>query len=202
MIDPEQALRLRPYLFPDERLLWTGRPVRGLRFMRRDWLLVPFSLFWGGFMIVWNVTVWRIGAPLDFTLFGAAFLVSALYLIAGRFALDAFVRSRSVYGVSNRRILIFRQAPFARLRSFEIGYLPVLELEEQAGGRGTISFDLDDSPGWWKPRYDYWLPAPGTEACFDSIADPRRVYELIIRETERWRREQYGEQAVARSFIG
>src|SRR3954470_8868500 len=142
MIDPEQALRLRPYLFPDERLLWTGRPVRGLRFMRRDWLLVPFSLFWGGFMIVWNVTVWRIGAPLDFTLFGAAFLVSALYLIAGRFALDAFVRSRSVYGVSNRRILIFRQAPFARLRSFEIGYLPVLELEEQAGGRGTISFDL------------------------------------------------------------
>jgi hypothetical protein len=203
MIDQELAARLHPYLFPGERLLWTGRPVRGLRFMRRDWLLVPFSLAWAGFMIFWNVSVWSMGAPLEFTLFGIFFLLAGLYLVAGRFAVDALVRARSVYGVTNRRILILRRAPFADLRSFEIGFLPVLELEERAGGRGTIRFDLPDGDGrWWMSRFDVWLPAPGTGACFDHLADPRRVYDLIVRETERWRREQYGEQAVARSFIG
>lgn len=33
-----------------ERLLWSGQPLPGLRLQRADLLLVPFSLFWCGFV--------------------------------------------------------------------------------------------------------------------------------------------------------
>jgi hypothetical protein len=36
---------------------------------------------------------------------------------------------------------------------------------------------------------------------FDRIERPREVYELIRRETERWRREHGGESKF-RSFVG
>jgi len=164
-------------------------------------LLIPFSLLWGVFAILWNLIVWTNGAPVFFRLWGLPFLLVGLYVTVGRFAVEAFLRRRIVYALTDRRVLILRRAPFERLRSFEIGHLPFLEYEEQRGGRGTIRFD-DDRPSnpWLAGRNDVWLPRTRA-ACFEGIADSRRVYELIVRETDRWRRERYGDDA-SRSFIG
>jgi hypothetical protein len=145
--------------------------------------------------------VWRTGAPPEFPLFGLPFLAAGLYVTFGRFAVEDWMRRRTLYGLSNRRILILR-GPFGRFRSFEIGYLPLLEYEEHRSGRGTIRFDEENGGRpWWLGRHDVWMPR-GDAPCFDRIADPRRVYDLILRETERWRREQFGEHAPSRAFIG
>jgi hypothetical protein len=192
---------LRPWLLPGERLLWTGRPVQGVRFTRQDILLVPFGLLWGAIAFSVNFDVWKSGGPWIFDIWTLPFLAIGLYAVAGRFLINAMVRRRTVYAVSNRRILLLRRPPFGRFRSFEIGYLPVLEYEERGGGRGTIRFDLDETDPWWTSDRHNLLP-PSLAAAFDRIDEPRRVYDLIVRETERWRREQYGPEAADRSFIG
>ncbi|MBV9930391.1 MAG: PH domain-containing protein [Alphaproteobacteria bacterium] len=202
MLGDANETALRPYLLPGERLLWTGVPAQGVRFSRQDIVLIPFSLFWAGFALFWNVSVWRAGAPLDFTLFGLPFLAAGLYITVGRFAVDALLRRRLVYAVTSRRVLMLRRPPLASLKSFEIGYLPVLEFDEQRGGRGTIRFDIEEATNPWTNRgYNPWRPSSAAR-CFEGIAEPRRVYDLIVHETERWRREQYGEAPSARSFIG
>ncbi|HWD68284.1 MAG TPA: hypothetical protein VG227_10020, partial [Caulobacteraceae bacterium] len=37
-----------------ERLVWTGAPQRGLMLTGRDAFLIPFGIFWCGFMVFWE----------------------------------------------------------------------------------------------------------------------------------------------------
>src|SRR5689334_17016914 len=112
MSDFQSWQPFQPYLFPGERILWTGRPKQGLALSRSDILAIPFSLMWGGFAIFWNFSVWTdfpdTGTADDwfFKLWGLPFLAAGLYLIVGRFFYDAWIRSRTHYAVTNERVLI------------------------------------------------------------------------------------------------
>jgi hypothetical protein len=204
MIPIDDQRLLQPSLLPGERPLWTGRPQRGLKLRWSDLYLIPFSLLWGGFAIFWNVMVWTTDAPFFFALWGLPFLAVGLYLIAGRFLHDALLRSSLLYAVTNRRVIVLRTRFGRGLRSAELGHLPVLELDEHAGGRGTVRFDVDPvqqafgrSSGWGA-----WTPAAGKRLIFERIERPRLVYDLIRRETDRRRVELFGDSPAPRSFVG
>ena len=193
MMDLEAQTSLQPSLLRGERILWAGRPQRGIVFRRDDLYMVPFSLLWGGFVINWNFGVWSDGAPIFFAIWGIPFLLVGIYLVVGRFFHDAFVRGHLLYAVTNQRLLFLRTGPWGQFRSLEIGYLPVLELEQQHVGRGTIKFDINDDHGPWRGRgFGSAVPALSRALRFDLIDHPAVVYDLIRQETERWRKQQYG----------
>jgi hypothetical protein len=178
------------YLSAGERILWSGQPKQGIAFSRSDLLAIPFSLMWGGFAIFWNYEVWTSlpdkGTADDwfFKLWGLPFLAVGLYLIAGRFFYDAWVRNHSHYAVTNDRVLILRTSPTPKLISRDIQSLPMFELTEHRDGTGTIAFDsegLGYSMFGQKRRFGMWAPAASANARFFGIDDPRRVYELIRR---------------------
>lgn len=122
----------QPYLFPGERILWSGQPKQGLMFTGKDKLLIPFSLLWGGFAIFWNAMVWlapSIASPGSnpdwfFKLWGLPFLVVGLYVIAGRFFHDAHIRKNLFYAVTDQRILTLRGS---KIVSLDVYRLPRLE---------------------------------------------------------------------------
>ena len=133
-----------------ERLIWTGTPGRGVRLRSSDAFMIPFSLMWGGFAIFWEYSVLfgldpsgspsSSPAPIFMRLWGIPFVVVGLYLIVGRFFGDAFQRARTIYAVTDQRILILTQAFGKRLRSLPLRTLPEMTLAEKSDGSGTIIF--------------------------------------------------------------
>lgn len=186
MVDPDLEAVLRPFLLPGERLLWAGRPQGGIVLQPADLYILPFCLLWSGTVVAMAFVdpVFR-----HHPLF-ALFLIGAIYMMAGRFAVDAWARRRLIYAVSDRRALILRGPRNPRLRSNELRLLPVLELQERATGRGTINFekpppnDFSDTRIWID-----WSPAASNASRFLDIDQARSVYDLIARG--RLRREPF-----------
>ena len=168
----------RRHLLPGEELVWTGRPAQGLMLVRADAFLIPFSLFWGGFALFWNIGVWTQATPLFFKLFGLPFLAMGLYITLGRFWIDAAMREDTQYAITDRRVLISRTNWLPTLKSLDIRHLPALELTERGDGTGTIKFGTAIFP-FWSGGFDLGLPGFSMTPQFFYIQDARRVYGLL-----------------------
>ena len=123
-----------------EKLLWSGQPRQGLRLNIADVFIIPFSLVWCGFAIFWESSVLHGHAPLLLKLWGVPFVVIGLYLVFGRFFVDAYMRARTCYGVTNQGLIIVTGGFSRRVRSLPWQGLPQATLVERGNGGGTISF--------------------------------------------------------------
>ncbi len=163
-------------LINQEHLLWTGRPRQGIRFSNRDIIFIPFSLFWGGFAIMWETGVVMTKAPWFFKFWGIPFVVIGLFMIAGRFFLDAWLRARIEYAVTSQRILIDRRGLFSQFIALQRGQLPNLEFKSEAQGRGTIRFGAQI--GRNQP-FTGAVPALDPVPQFIGIENAEMVFNLI-----------------------
>jgi hypothetical protein len=167
-------------LVPGERIVWAGRPRGGIMFTRQDIFLVPFSLVWCGFAIFWETGVSGAGAPSFFKLWGALFVCIGLYLVAGRFLVDAWIRQGIRYALTDRRVLILRPKPFSDFIAVNLDRLPDARLSEDAHGRGTLRFGQPASM-WNRRGLSSWTPALDSTPQFLLIDDARRVFDLVQR---------------------
>ncbi|MCK6588307.1 MAG: hypothetical protein L6Q76_12045 [Polyangiaceae bacterium] len=161
-----------------ERILWAGQPPQGVRFSLFDIFMIPFSLVWGGFAIFWEATVIVVGAPFFFALFGVPFVVVGLYLMVGRFFIDARERARTFYGVTDRRALIVTNTPTRRVQEVYLERQKPVTLMERKNGSGTILFG--GSPVTAGPDGSF-TPTKSTTGppTFEKIQDARSVYQMI-----------------------
>ena len=167
-------------LVKDEKILWTGRPAQGLLLTGQDIFLIPFSLLWCGFAIFWEFTAVAGEKSAPFMkIWGAPFVLIGLYFVAGRFVADAWIRSSLRYAVTNKRALIQRSWPTAKLTSINLRQAPDLELSMRADGGGTIRFG--QQPSFWVRRDGFGSMTPSLDPTpqFLAIENARRVYQLI-----------------------
>ena len=176
--DAESALQ--EDLRRDEHLLWSGQPPQGIRLRTADAFMIPFSLMWGGFAIFWETSVVVMGAPLFFMAWGVPFVVFGLYLIAGRFWVDARQRAQTYYGLTDSRVMIVSGIFNRNTRSLNARTLSDITLTKKQSGSGTISF------GPVNPMYA-WLGSAGwtgmsryAPPCFELDGNVEEVYEKIL----------------------
>lgn len=162
-----------------ERLLWWGQPGQGVRLHPTDAILIPFSLMWGGFAIVWEVMAIREGAPIFFLLWGVPFVIVGTYLIAGRFWWDAKRRSRTFYGVTDKRIILLSGVRRSQVRSVNLRTLGDLSVTERSDGTGDVT--LGAAP--WMMSWFAGAGWPGMQAqlppTLESVPRAREVYDTI-----------------------
>jgi hypothetical protein len=187
IIDPEASLKLQPELNSGESLLWAGRPNFRVIFHSDDWYLVPFSLLWGGFAIFWEAGVlgyWETGnrghdAPGFFVLWGIPFIVMGQYMIWGRFFYDAWLKRRTYYGLTTRRVLVLQESWSRKTSSIYVDAIPTITRDGER--TGTI---------WFGPRSTVFSGRKrGTQSMsrfhvgdvpvFADIDDVDAVYQMV-----------------------
>lgn len=139
------SMALQPHLLPGESVRWIGKPDANRIFSPGDVFFVPFSLLWGGFALFWEAGVlglfsssparggaWWFGA-----LWGIPFAVIGQYLIWGRFLYRRWDRRRTIYAVTNQRVLSLKGNT---LQSISLTQLPTLNKSVRPDGSGTLEF--------------------------------------------------------------
>ncbi len=162
-----------------EQLLWAGQPIQGVKLRGSDVLMIPFSFLWGGFAIFWEYSVIQNGSPFFFMLFGVPFVLVGLYIMFGRFFIEAKRRQKTLYGLSNERVIITSGLFRKKVKSLNLRTLTDISLSESANGNGSISFG-NSSPFAtmfggisWPGMEEYTGPR------FDLIKDAKRIYQQI-----------------------
>lgn len=176
-MDAEARRAISAELSGGERLLWAGMPKQGLRVRQSDLFLIPFSLLWGGFAMFWEFTVVTSDMTVFFQLWGVPFVLVGLYLIVGRFFVDAFQRSRTYYGLSDRNAIILRTAFSKQVKVLPLRTLPEVTLSERADGSGTITLGppLHVSAAWSNNAWPGMVGPP----MFEMVEAARPVYNQI-----------------------
>lgn len=135
-------------LLPGEKLIWTGQPDRSAVFVPIDFLLVPFSLVWAGFVIFWFVSVLGMGGfgssndgpPIFFALFGIPFVLMGLYFVFGRFIYKDWKKSVTYFALTDQRALIVSKGFSKNLQAVRLDNVPTINKSIRRNGVGTISF--------------------------------------------------------------
>lgn len=176
-MDYNLSVELQEYLYNNERLIWTGKPKKGILFRRSDVFFIPFSLLWCGFAIFWVLMVAQ--ESILFAMFGIPFVFVGLILVFGRFFIDAAQRAKTIYGLTNDRIIIKYGVFKKTIKSVSISSISDIECNEKGDGTGTIIIGsknptnkLENGMGWW----------PGVHAtpALEAIQDVRYVYNRIL----------------------
>ncbi|HEY6263813.1 MAG TPA: hypothetical protein VIW93_03335 [Candidatus Acidoferrum sp.] len=113
-IDSTAAIKVQTEMLSGESVYWAAMPNPSVIFHSDDWAAVPFSLLWGGFAIFWEAGAlgyWgngsRGGGPsLFMVIWGVPFVLIGQYMIWGRFLNDAWLKRRTYYAITNKRLLI------------------------------------------------------------------------------------------------
>jgi hypothetical protein len=123
-------------LYPGERVLWTGAPVKFPVLSRGDALLVPFSIVWCGFAIFWETLAAVSGAPPFFLVWGGTFVLLGLYFVFGRLIVRYLTLRGTRYVITDRRVIVCSTA-LGRRRE-QSSYLRSLGAHRRAGcARGS-----------------------------------------------------------------
>ena len=170
----EQALRSE--LVPGEHLLWSARPVQGLRFRAADLFFAPVSLIWAGFAFFWEYSAFTQEGPWFLVLWGIPFVLVALYMTVGRFFIESAMRRRTYYGLTDQRAIILGGMFNRTVKSVVLVGLREISLEERADHSGTITFGpAHPSYSGFSGKYGGRLTAPS----FELAADVRKIHDLI-----------------------
>jgi hypothetical protein len=165
-----------PYLDAGETVLWQGKPSDRLFLLTRfDAIMIPFSIVWGGFALLWNLGVWAMGAPFFFKLFGLPFLIVGAYITVGRFFIDQRIRQNTVYALTTKRAFIATSAFGRNLRDKPIRLGTGIDFTP--GPRASLTFDGASPVSTQMLKIGYWHGETG-DFTFRAISDGDMVYRL------------------------
>jgi len=160
-----------------ERPLWQGRPRGGIRLRGIDLFLIPFSLVWCSVVFV-GAGVTLLGPKKDSA--GSPvlilFVVIGLYLLFGRFLVDAMRRKNTAYALTSRRAIIVVDFFGRKVQSINLQPIPEVSVTEKSDGSGTITFGAAQSLNWG--RSNPWTGG-SSQSAFEMIEDVRRVSDLV-----------------------
>ncbi|HTS09095.1 MAG TPA: hypothetical protein VMP68_26250 [Candidatus Eisenbacteria bacterium] len=183
-IDPEASVELQSELVSGENLLWAGRPNRSVIFHSEDGLAIPFSLLWGGFAIFWEAIALGLwphnskGPAFFMVIPGIPFVLIGQYLIWGRFLYDGWLKRRTYYGITNRRLIVLQEATRRKSCSLFLNAIPTVERD--GAFTGTIWFGSKYTTTKGQRAQSWSRFSVRDVPVFADLDDAESIYRLIL----------------------
>lgn len=183
---------IKQYFTDDEEVLWFSKPTMLKPFLRTDMILIPLTLFLGGYILWYSyVTFMQLlsGQNILFAFSGITFFLIGLYLVFGRIWYRYKRISKNFYFVTNKRVFVFNA-----LRDIVTVNIPLNEAQTEAfqhdlflgdkhlGGDFIYGLGLDIF--FWKNVTE----TPG----FYAIDDPKAVIKTMKRAKRNSRKTEAG----------
>ena len=174
-------MKVTPELLSGESIYWSGMPNPSVIFHSDDWYLIPFSLLWGGFAIFWEAGASGKGSNTFFVLWGVPFVIAGQYMIRGRFLHDAWLKRKTYYAITNRRVLIVQDG--WRRKSSSVFFRDISHIEREGMGLGTLWFGhrYPVLAGRGQKSRDISRFSVGEVPTLADIDDVDEVNRLIVR---------------------
>lgn len=166
-------------LLKNERLLWVGQPDPKALFTVADIFLIPFSIFWSGFVLIFVAVISKVGW--FGVLFILPFVLLGVYFLVGRFIYKIWKRKNTFYAVTTRRVLILTTLFTRSLQAVFIDTIPTVHKSARFG-RGTITFG---NRNFWSSLYAntgmgiFGWPYGKESPTFYDIKDVNKVFDLV-----------------------
>jgi hypothetical protein len=185
-VDIDAQQEISPFLSSGERLLWSGHPGKGIIFRKHDIFLIPFSLLWGGIVFSIFISSWKdpaaqVAPPFYFIL--PMFAIVGIYMIFGRFIVEWWQRSKTVYGLSDQRAIIVSGLFSRSARSINLKATGEIGFTISGDGTGTITFGDTTLLSYARMG---GLPGMGGSAApaFEKIDNVKEVYDMVQRTAQ------------------
>ncbi len=159
--------------------------MQGVVFRGSDVFMIPFSLIWGGFAIFWETMA--LGIPNEaagavgivFPLFGIPFVLIGLYMIFGRFIYDSKKRAKTIYGLTNQRVIIISGIWGKSVKSLNLRNLSDVSLSEKSDKSGTIAFGQENFMMSFSGGYGFPGMGGSNVPKFEFIENAKEVYTQL-----------------------
>lgn len=168
---------LRNELMPNEKLIWSDTPQKGLMLKANDAFMIPFSLLWGGFAFFWEYSVLRSDAPIVMALFGIPFVLMGLYMTIGRFLYDTKKREGTIYGLTTTRAIIISGVFGKKVTSINLKNLSEIQVNAKQDGSSTIILGVSNPIQLL--QVSGWPGMSNSTPAFEGIQHVQRVKQFI-----------------------
>ena len=123
-------------------------------------------------------------------IWGIPFIVIGQYMIWGRFFYDGWLKRRTYYGITNRRLIVLQESTKRKICSMYIDKIP--SIERNGSFTGTLCFGTKYPmiDGGRRRTQNWSRFYVGDVPVFADIDDADSVYQLILDLSERARTRQ------------
>lgn len=173
---------LERHLNPDERVVWSGKPVK-TAFILPGLASIPFGLIFVGFSFFWMWTASAGGAPDFFTLFGLPFVLIGIGLTFGPFLLQLMRYNNTEYMITNKRLItqtgaIGIDTRFVEFEKIQEVYVQIGIIDRLLGTGTVVPMTAGFSGFFPAGRHGYGSMA-GWRPSFSALREPYEVQKLL-----------------------
>ncbi|MBM2814444.1 MAG: hypothetical protein HW421_1206 [Ignavibacteria bacterium] len=169
---------LKPYLNSYENILWVGQPKKGIIIQSSELIMILQGIFFCGFGILLFSIVIKAEVPIIIKIFVFVIMIMGLYFLFGRMMYDAIRRGKTIYGVTDERIIMKEGIIFKKVKSLNIRTISDIGFEEKSDGSGTIFFGTKNIFNFLTGLN--WRSSMKPTPSIDKIQEVRKVYNQII----------------------
>lgn len=182
MVNPIIAKFFQKDLTIGEKILWTGQPEPFIIFTKADIFLIPFSIFWFGFVLF--AAIKDTSFIFSFPFIGLFFLIIGFYMSIGRFIFKVLKKKKTYYAFTDKRILVLSDFLGKNLQAAYINTLPVINKSANREGNGSIIFGAQNmqTATYNNTGMDFFTAGGGASVpAFYDIERVDAVYKMIIK---------------------